>query len=71
MNNQIRLTGISVIFVGQTEVGKTSLIDNYLVNAYKYYFITTLFPDKYQKKIKDEGNDYTRRLWIHQELKGS
>ena len=25
--------------------------------------MTTLFPDKYQKKIKDEGNDYTIRLW--------
>ena len=64
MNNQIRLTGISVIFVGQTGVGKESLIDNYLSNAYKDYFMTTLFPDKYQKKIKDEGNDYTNNIFI-------
>ena len=63
MNNQIRSTVISVIFVGQNGVGKTSLINNYLDNASNEYFFSTLFPDYYQKIIKDEGNDYRIRLW--------
>ena len=62
-NNGIRLTEIKVFFVGETKVGKTSLIRNYLGEIFKDDVLQTLDYEEFKKKIQDEEHEYNINIW--------
>ena len=62
-NNGIRLTEIKVFFIGETKVGKTSLIRNYLGETFKDDVLQTLGYEEFKKKIQDEEHEYNINIW--------
>ena len=62
-NNRIRLTNIRAIFVGETKVGKTSLIGNYFGEMFQEDTLSTFTCDNYIKRIRDEDNVYNVKIW--------
>ena len=59
MDNKIRL---KVIFVGSGQVGKTSLITQYLNKTFTEGYLITVGVDKSMKNIKIEGKDVTLEI---------
>ena len=57
-NNIIRLKAIRSVFLGDEEVGKSSLINAYLGIEFNDMIYQTFNSEKFDKKINVEGRDY-------------
>ena len=54
---------IKVVFLGESGVGKTSLINRYINNSYKESEVSTFNASNFSKTIKYEGKEYTFDIW--------
>ena len=55
---------LKLIFVGEGQVGKTAIINQYVNNTFLEEYITTMNSDKVQKIIKlENGNEINIEIW--------
>ena len=62
-NNQIRNINIKVLFLGDTKVGKSSLINTYFGNEFDPYMYTSNTYDYFVKKITKEDKSYSFKIF--------
>ena len=62
-NNRIRNTVLRAVFIGDTEVGKTSLLNSYFDVQFNELIFQTYGLDKYDKNIIIEDKTYKIIIW--------
>ena len=54
---------INIITLGESSVGKSSIINRYVENNFDYNFVSTLGVDFRKKNIKINGQDIRLKIW--------
>ncbi len=63
MNEINSINQISLITLGESSVGKSSIINRYTENEFNFSFVSTIGIDFKKKTIKIKDNDVTIKIW--------
>ena len=62
-NDIIRITTVKIMFLGDTHVGKTSLINTYIGDLFNEDILNTIFPDYYISQLDVEDRSYKIKIY--------
>ena len=71
MSNNNNLNSIKIILLGDTGVGKTSIIKGYCDNKYEENPLSTLYSNYFEKIITIKGQKLKLELWDTADKKNS
>ena len=68
-NDSFGITRFKIVFVGDSFIGKTSIIDRIIVNSFKNFIEETIGVDVFSKKILFREKKLKFKYMIHLEMK--
>ena len=57
------MENIKIIVVGETEVGKTCIINQYINQNFDFNYMTTIAMDKSKKEIEIDNTNLNLEIW--------